>query len=130
MTVSATPVRSSQSPPRLVRTKQLIPLYCGPTPLELLRVLCDGLDVAARPPECVSTQGLCSVIQTASRLPECEEIAAIAQKTDDGDDDDDDDGSSSGLSWLELLEPTVKAVHVINSCHLDIGFAGTSQGTP
>ncbi len=28
--------------------------------------------------------------------------------------------------WLEQPEPAVNIVHVINSCHLDIGFADTS----
>ena len=33
---------------------------------------------------------------------------------------------SSAATWLVQPEPTVHTVHVINSCHLDIGFADTS----
>ena len=29
--------------------------------------------------------------------------------------------------WMETPDPSVRIVHVINSCHLDIGFADTAQ---
>ena len=32
----------------------------------------------------------------------------------------------AAAAWLEQPEPAVHTVHVINSCHLDIGFADTS----
>ena len=32
----------------------------------------------------------------------------------------------AAAAWLEQPEPAVNTVHVINSCHLDIGFADTS----
>ena len=34
--------------------------------------------------------------------------------------------AASSSAWLEQPEPDVETVHVINSCHLDIGFADTS----
>ena len=34
--------------------------------------------------------------------------------------------AASSSPWLEQPEPAVETVHVINSCHLDIGFADTS----
>jgi hypothetical protein len=37
-------------------------------------------------------------------------------------------GWNSGVSsWLETPDASVKVVHVINSCHLDIGFADTAR---
>ena len=57
--------------PVRVETKQAIPLFCGPTPLELLRALCAVLPAGAAPSECASTRSLCGLVQNATRLPEC-----------------------------------------------------------
>ena len=35
--------------------------------------------------------------------------------------------ATAASAWLESPEPAVHTVHVINSCHLDIGFADTAQ---
>ena len=65
------------STPTRVRTAQKIPFFCGPTPLEWLTVLCDTLAQEGRHPprECGSTEGMCSVIVNATRLPECRRIS-------------------------------------------------------
>lgn len=54
-----------------VRTRQAVPLFCGPTPLELLRALCADWPADALPAACNSTAQLCSLVQNATRLPEC-----------------------------------------------------------
>ena len=51
-----------------------LPLYCGPTPLEVLRVICGNL-LAADPtgnyPDCASESTMCNAIAANWRLPEC-----------------------------------------------------------
>eukprot|EP00035_Acanthoeca_spectabilis_P000197 m.71700 g.71700 ORF g.71700 m.71700 type:complete len:290 (-) comp10077_c0_seq2:1224-2093(-) len=54
-----------------VTTTQKVPLFCGPTPLEVLRVICSAFPSGASPAVCSSTRGLCSVIANATRLPDC-----------------------------------------------------------
>lgn len=58
--------------PTHVRTAQKIPLVCGPTPLEVLGVLCSELaNDGVLPLACASTAAKCAAIQNATRLPEC-----------------------------------------------------------
>eukprot|EP00037_Helgoeca_nana_P017401 m.165039 g.165039 ORF g.165039 m.165039 type:complete len:323 (-) comp23975_c0_seq2:1584-2552(-) len=57
-----------------VTTTQKVPLFCGPTPLEVLRVLCAAYPAGSAPVECSSTAGLCGVIANATRLPECRSL--------------------------------------------------------
>jgi hypothetical protein len=51
-----------------------LPLYCGPTPLEVLRAICTSL-LASSPtgnyPACTSEAAMCNAIAANWRLPEC-----------------------------------------------------------
>jgi hypothetical protein len=69
-------VRGGGIPPTLVRTKQKIPLFCGPTPLEVLTMVCVAFG-SDRPVECTTTAAMCSVIANATRLPECRDGATV-----------------------------------------------------
>ena len=60
----------------------------------------------------------CAALCAAAADPAAARISASAGAAGGGD----------PPAWLRKPEPAVSVVHVINSCHLDIGFADSSQG--
>ena len=59
----------------------------------------------------------CAALCAAAADPAAARINASARAAGGGD----------SSAWLRKPEPAVSVVHVINSCHLDIGFADTAQ---
>ena len=59
-----------------IHTTEKVPLFCGPTPVELLTGVCAelrarGTAAADMPPACASTAAMCAVIANSSRIPAC-----------------------------------------------------------